>query len=227
MDQRPGSVFDVHGRDRLPPEEVRRYDPRYDGLIETPVDERGLVDLNKLVAVAKETVEPGYMWESHQNDIHHLQWVGRHYDIAGAFSDVDTKVFRNLVNRKAYVPRLFHNWIHFVTTPSPVPSDEVMRYSIDAQRVAMSLARTAGLATKLTRRRGLSDMRLRERLDQEFENYNLYIDNAREVPTEFSLLNIEDIEAHTVDEMLDANKRLGRLALDRIPVVQRQIRQAA
>ena len=193
----------------------------------TPLDERGLVDMNGLVELAKETVDPSYDWASSESDIHHLQWVSRRYDVATAFLDVDGNAFRNLVNRKAYVPRVFHNWIHYITEPPPIPTQEVMQYSIDAQRVALSIARTAGLAIKLTRHQGLTDVQLRRRLDEEFINYNLYIDNAREVPAEFSLLAIEQIEANTIDEMLHANKRLGKLALDRIPIIQRQIRQAA
>lgn len=214
-------------RDRLPPLDVRRYDVKTNGLLETPLDERGLVDLNALVSLVKETVDPSYGWVSKDNDVHHLQWVGRYYDVASAFMETDAQVFRNLVNRKVYVPRVFHNWVHHTTLPPPVPPSEVMQYSIDAQRVALSLARTAGLATKLTRRQGLSEAQLQRRLDEEFINYNLYIENAREVPREFSLLAIEDIEARTVDEMLRANKRLGRLALDRIPIAERQIRLAA
>ena len=111
--------------------------------------------------------------------------------------------------------------------PPPVPAAEVMQYSIDAQRVAVSLARTAGLAAKLTRRPGLSDAQLRRRLDEEFINYNVYIENAREVPREFSLLALEEVEAQSIEQMLAANKRLGRLALDRVPIVNRQIRPAA
>ncbi len=214
-------------RDSLPPLDVRQYDVRKQGRLETPLDERGLVDLSELVALAKATVDPSYDWTSRENDVHHLQWAERHYDIASAFVDADTKVFRNLVNRKVYVPRVFHNWVHHITEPSPVPSSEVMQYSIDAQRVALSLSRTAGLAMKLTRRAGITELQLQRRLDEEFINYNLYIENAREVPREFSLLAIEQLEARNVDEMLLANKRLGRLALDRIPIVERQIRLAA
>lgn len=225
-----GQTIDSHEtfmRDRLPPPDMRLYNPGKEGLLDTPLDERGLVDLNRLVALGKSTVDAAFGWQSRENDVHHLQWVGRYYDIADAFVEADTHVFRNLVNRKAYVPRLFHNWVHYITAPPPVPSDEVMSYSIDAQRVAMSLARTAGLATKLTRNVRMSEARLRERLDQEFENYNLYIENAREVPREFSLVAIDELEAQTVDDMLLANKRLGKLALDRIPVVSRQVRLAA
>lgn len=217
----------VSARDRLPPQEVRLYEPKKMGLIETPLDERGLVDLNGLVEIAKQTVDASYDWTSRENDVHHLQWVGRYYDIASAFLDVDAQAFRNLVNRKAYVPRVFHNWIHHITMPPPVPAAEVMQYSIDAQRVAVSLARTAGLAAKLTRRPGLSDVQLRRRLDEEFINYNVYIENAREVPREFSLLALEEVEAQSIEQMLAANKRLGRLALDRVPIVNRQIRPAA
>lgn len=220
-------AFDSPVSSHLPPPDAQLYNPLLEGKLETPLDERGLVDLNKLVDLVKETVDPEFQWASPYNDVHHLQWVGRYYDVAQAFIDIDTQQFRNLVNRKAYVPRIFHNWIHQITLPPPVPSEEVMRYSIDAQRVAMSLSRTASLATKLTRKPSVPEKRLRQRLDQEFENYNLYIDNAREVPKEFSLLKIEEVEARSIEEMLAANKRLGRLTLDRIPIVQRQIRPAA
>ncbi len=230
MTKRAGEAHGEFVRDRLPPRDVQLHDPRRDGLLETPLDERGLVDLDRLVDLARATVSPEFGWESRENDVHHLQWPRRHYDIAGAMVDVETQVFRNLVNRKAYVPRIFHNWVHYITAPPRVPSEEVMRYSIDAQRVAMSLSRTAQLATKLARHSVLPPERLRERLDQEFENYNLYIDNAREVPREFSLMTIEELEmfeARSVDDLLLLNKRLGKKALDRIPVVQRRIRPAA
>jgi hypothetical protein len=214
-------------RDRLPPPEVQRYSVEKEGLLETPLDGRGLADLDSLVKLAKQAVDPEFSWPSRENDVHHLQWMSRDYDTIEEETGIDGQVFRNLVNRKAYVPRIFHNWVHHITLPPPVPSAEVMYLSIEAQRVAMSLAKTAELATRLTRWSWLTEAQRNRRLDEEFINYNLYIENARGVPKEFSLLKIEQLEARTVDERLHANKRLGKLALNRIPIVQRQIYQAA
>ncbi len=117
--KRAGEAHGEFVRDRLPPRDVQLHDPRRDGLLETPLDERGLVDLDRLVDLARATVSPEFGWESRENDVHHLQWPRRHYDIAGAMVDVETQVFRNLVNRKAYVPRIFHNWVHYITAPPP------------------------------------------------------------------------------------------------------------
>lgn len=212
----------------LPPQKMWLYDPYRNGQLETPTDEYGLVDLDKLVTMVKQTVRPEFSWQSTYNDIHHLQWFARNYP---ALDENNTPVnpneFRELVSRKAYIPRVFHNWIHQVTLPPPVPSDEVMKHSIDAQRVALQLYRTARLATKLTRMSQIPARKRIERLDEEYINYSLYIENAREVPKEFSRLAIEEIEARNVDEMLLANRRLGRLALETIPVRHRLILQAA
>lgn len=212
----------------LPPPDAQLYDPDKSGCIETPVDERGLVDLDRLVTLVKQTVRPEFSWSSSFNDIHHLQWFASNYP-ASEVTDglVDMNEFRELVNRKAFIPRVFHNWIHHVTLPPPVPSIEVMKYSIDAQRVAMSLSRTAGLAARLTRMTQIPEKKLEQRLDEEFMNYALYVDNARSVPIEFSLFAIEEVEARSVDEMLTVNKYLGRLALDKVPIRQRQVLQAA
>jgi hypothetical protein len=207
---------------------MRLYNPEKNGRLETPVDERGLVDLDQLVTLVKQTVRPEFSWSSSFNDIHHLQWFASNYSGSEATGGlVDMGEFRELVNRKAFIPRVFHNWIHHVTLPPPVPSIEVMKYSVDAQRVAMSLSRTAGLAARLTRMTQIPEKKLEQRLDEEFINYALYVDNARNVPVEFSLFAIEEVEARSVDEMLIANKHLGRLALDKVPIRQRQVLRAA
>lgn len=206
----------------LPPAEYRLYDPHTSGLIETPLDERGLVDLDALVQTVKSTVVPEFDWTSSFNDIHHLQWFGGRYKFSFG-TGVDMHAFRELVNRKAYVPRVFHNWTHAVTAPPPLPTPEVMNYSIDAQRVALSLAKTASLAVRLSRKIDIPAHHLESRLEQEFENYNVYIDNAREVPREFSLVAIQEVEARSMEDMFRANKRLGKLALDLIPVRNRML----
>jgi len=202
----------------LPPQELWLHNPDIDGLIPTPLDERDLVDLDKLVSTTLATVDNSFGWTSEFNDVHHLQWYASRYPrIENDDQLVNMREFRELVNRKAYLPRVFHNWVHRIMEPPPVPTIEVMNYSIDAQNVAMSLARTASLAVRLTRIRKMPEQRLASRLDQEFEKYNLYLDNARLVPKEFSLLAIKEFEVKSPDDILLINKKLGKLALDIIP----------
>ena len=215
-------------RDGLPPQDVWLYNPRTKGKLETPIDERGLVDLDQLVAMTRQTIDSNYSWTSTFNDIHHLQWYETMYPNHSNDEDgLNLHDFRELINRKAYVPRVFHNWIHSITLPPPVPSREVMQYCIDSQRVAISLAKTSSLAVRLTRKVGIPAPRLEARLEEEFIKYNTYVENARLVPLEFRLLAIEQIEAGTVEEMLDRNRLLGRLAIDRIPVRFRSVARYA
>lgn len=212
----------------LPPQDMWLHDPAKDGYLETPTDQYGLVDLDKLVTLVKGTVSPQFSWESPFNDVHHLQWYGRNYPVTNGNDDiVNMHEFRELINRKAFISRVFHNRTHQVTLPPPIPSDEVMLHSINAERTALQLYRTARLATRLTRMPHIPEKKLIQRLNEEYENYTLYVENAREVPKEFTLLAIEDVEARDVDEMLLINKRLGKLALDTIPVRHRQILHAA
>lgn len=210
------------GRDSLPPRDVWLRNPRINGLIETPlVRATGLVDLDKLVDKVKSTIDPEFDWTSTFNDVHHLQWYGSRY-----VSPLE-RTFREQAQRKAYVPRLFHNWVHVITEAPPVPDEETMRHSIAAQESVFNLARTAGLATRLERMITIPPSKLRARQQQEFEKYMVYFENARLVPEEFSLLAVSEVEAKTPDDLPACSRRLGGLALDRIPWRVRALAPAA
>lgn len=198
----------------VPPPEMQLWNAAQEKL-ETPLDARGMVDLDELVKVTKQTVDGEYDWTSPFNDVHHLQWPN------AAYEDTTEHDFRELARRKAYLPRKFHNWVHVVTEPPPLPTKEAMRHAIRAERTARMLAATARLAVILSRNKMIPEKKQQLRLEQEFEKYTIYVENAREVPREFQLLKLEEVEAHSVDEMLAANKRLGKLALSRIPVRNR------
>ena len=192
-----------------------------DGLINSPLDERGLVDLNKLIDVVKLTVDTEYEWTSSRNDTHHLQWYSALYTNDDAV--VDRQAFRDLISRKTIVPRTFHNWVHHITEPPAMPSDEVMQYSIDAERVAISLARTASRAIRLVRSKLLDEATLNGRLNDALEYYNDCVNRARCIPGEFSLVNVDEIEANSVEEMLRCNRVMGRLALHRVAYRDREV----
>ena len=204
----------------LPPPHVRLWTKKRDEKIPTPLDNNSIADLDKLVVIGKKMVIEGYDWASPFNDIHHLQWPGVGY------GDETASTFRELVQRKAYIPRVFHNWLHHITLPPPVPTEEVMRHTIQAERTARAIASTAQLAVRLTRMPGIPEHKLLNRLEEEFDNYALYVENAREVPREFQLLKLHEIEANSVDEMLAANRRLGKLAINHIPVRYRGLSAA-
>lgn len=209
----------------MPPQEYRLHNLEIDEPLETPLDERGLVHLDQLISAVKSTVVPEYDWTSAMNDVHHLQWYNNLYN---QHPNPDVAIeFRGLVNRMAYVPRVFHNWLHRITLPPPVPNEDAMRHSIEAQRVAISLFETASQAQHLARSKKIGEAALKMRLESAFEHYNIYLDNAREVPREFSLLKIDELEANSIDEMLSANRILGRMALNRIPQRDRAIKDIA
>lgn len=195
-----------------------------DGLIKTPLDERGLVDLNKLIDVVKLTVDTEYVWASSRNDTHHLQWYSALY--TNDDTVVDRQAFRDLMSRKTIVPRTFHNWVHHITEPPPMPSDEVMQYAIDAERVAISLARTASHAIRLARSKLLDEATLNGRLNDALEYYNDCVNRARCIPSEFSLVNVDEIEANSVEEMLRCNRVMGRLALHRVAYRDREVNKS-
>lgn len=206
----------------LPPEDARLWRADLHAKLETPLDELGLVDLDELVRLGTGTVATDYDWTSLFNDVHHLQWPAASYA-----ADELNHEFRELFRRKAFIPRQFHNWLHLITLPPPAPSHEIMRHSIEGERTARALAATAQLAVRLTRMRGIPEHKLVERLEQQFENYQLYVENARLVPREFQLLRLEEVEARNVEEMLAVNKRLGKLALHLVPIRFRPLQAAA
>ncbi len=196
-------------RDGLPPEDARVWNVSKQGLLQTPPDALGRVDLDALVHLGKETIVQDYDWTSQFNDIHHLQWPGRLYQ-ADTLSD-----FRELKGRKVWLPRVFHNWLHFVTDVPTPPSKEVMQESVIAERVAIELTRTAHRATLLSQ---LTEVHNRDLLIEHlFEQYSHFVELAAIVPQEFQLLSVDQVEAQNVEQMLERHSLLGQLALDTIP----------
>ncbi len=213
----------------LPPMEFWRDPTIKKNSIETPLDARNLVDLDGVLKVVDDFISPDFNWASPMNDIHHLQWSVS-TQLPDSFTQTDYYVllqFRGLVNRMMKTGRVRHNMVHWLMAPPPIPDVEVMQNCIDAQRVAVSLSRTASLATRLTRISAIKQRDLDQRLEEEFFNYNLYMENARTVPEEFSLLRLEELEVRSPEDLLVVNKELGRLALDVVPIRTRVLRQAA
>lgn len=208
----------------LPPEELRLWDIEKEGKIDTPLDPNGLVDLDMVVQHGKQMVDPEFSWVSPFNDVHHLQWPGIDYrpDVAPEIA----QSFRELTQRKTYVPRRFHNWLHHLMHPPLMPTEEVMVHAVKAEKATHALAATAQLAARLTRNPHIPEGKLIQRLEEELDLYALYIENARLVPKEFQLLKLAEVEANSIDELLEANRKLGKWALHHIPVRQRELAAA-
>lgn len=212
----------------LPPPDVILYDAAIHGKLETPVDEHGLVILDELVAVVKQTVDPSYAWDVPFNSIHHLQHPANLYTEGGTDYEIDIKKrFREQNNRKLLASHVFHSWVHETATEPGLPQFEVMRFCVMASDVAMPLNYTAQLAAKIARNPHIPEKTRETRLNEEYDKYMRHLENARAVPQEFSLLDLNALEANTVDEMLDVSKHLGRQALHIVPYRHRAIMPAA
>lgn len=192
----------------LPPREFWRLP---DEPFETPVDERGIIDIERLVESVKSTVDPEYTWQQ-ADSTHHFYWPGSNYSYDEKWVS-DKKVystgrFRDLPIHKGELPREFENWLHIVTLPSAVPSREVMQYRTEAWRVAVNLfgsARRVVLWEKRAEKRSkyienhpevitfqeeddFAREYIADLLDRHFRGVERHMSELERVPPEFRLI---------------------------------------
>ena len=125
-------------RGGLPAEEYRLVEDGF--MIQTPVDDRGLVDIYEHVKLVKQTLSPEIDWKQHQSNIHHFYWPARLYkntEEAGA-QNIQS-IFCGLPVHKGLLPIQFQNWLHRISEPPEVPEQEVMEYRIESWKVANDL----------------------------------------------------------------------------------------
>lgn len=209
-------------RDDIPPPDVWLINPKRD-LIPTPLDERGIVDLPELISDIKKTVDSNYDWPSPFNDKHHLQWPRRWYpDIEYKRDCPNPYEFRHLGIGVVRVPRYFHNWTHLITEPPPPPSEEVMTYRIEAQRVAVSLFRSVTDIKREGRDLNLSGVALNDyvlsKLEHRFEDYVKRVEIAKKQPKEFHVVEYDRIPLTGPEDVLTLTDRLAKGALYRSAV---------
>lgn len=202
--------------ENLPPENMRLLRPNE--RIETILDNRGLVDLRATVEAVKATVRPEYNFVAASGfpDDHHLQWPRKWYAADSSGGGVIAE-FDDLAISKARLPRVFHNWLHHVTVPPPIPSLEVMQYRVEAQRVALSLLSTVRNSKRRARaqkRQNMSEVLINDNLIQFVEEFVYKVEQAAEIPPEFQLVPLEEFRAvETADDMFRAGNALGRFAV--------------
>lgn len=214
------------GSVELPPPDAWLVNPRTDKL-DTPVDERGLVDVDKLITAVKATIDPSYEWRLARPDVHHFYWKQGDYPFIHLPSGVNPRDFRNLPIHKGLLPREFHNWIHLVTLPPAVPDEEVMLYHTEAYNAAKNLFQLARTTVHLERvaERGaarvgeastslipepssldaIGEAIMQETFERNFYRYEKEYERATRIPEKFHLAKIEPFaDRHAVAT------RLGR-----------------
>ena len=164
----------------LPPEAMRLWKVPKHGYIETPLDRLGRVDLDTVILTGKATIDPEYDWQATFNDIHHLQHPSAQYR-----SSETLRQFKELKGRKVWLPRTFHDWVHFIMDDPPKPSIEVMKESINAETIAIELTMIAGRALILSQ----DPAGKPQRMEALFELYCQQVERASRVPIEFQLLS--------------------------------------
>lgn len=111
--------------------------------IETPTDERGLVDIPELIKIVKGCVVSNYVWPE-EPSVHHFYHPASNYPhVPDVGERNNPSVFRNLPIHKGLVPRQFENILHWVVKEPSIPSAEVRQYRVDAWSVAKDLFKMA------------------------------------------------------------------------------------
>lgn len=126
--------------------------------IETPYDyETGQIDHFALVQSVAEMVDPDYQWKAPFFDEHHLFWYAHRYNTTFQQDPELAVEFRNMATNKLWVPRQFHNMIHAVTLPPPVPDQDTMRREVKLFRRHSFMYRIANEAMRLEHLRNVSE----------------------------------------------------------------------
>jgi len=150
--------FSAEESDWLPPVEMRKPGFRtneeiYLNRFATPVDAHNRVLIDELIEQVKDTVDASYAWPGYA-DLHHTRWPWPWYeafDYLNQDSFGTARHYRELPDNKFEVPRLFHNWIHKVSVPPPLPRSEVMRKEIEEWNEQAKFHDLVATTTKLTR----------------------------------------------------------------------------
>ncbi len=122
--------------------------------IETPTDQFGRVDGPALVRNVKRFVVPGFQWSQVKGkDVHHFHHVHARY--ADLQEETNGRVpaldYCELPPNKARMIRLFHSLTHEKTIEPPMPSPDVMRFSVLSWKAASGLYRATRAAVRIER----------------------------------------------------------------------------
>lgn len=177
--------------------------PKY--RVETPTDERGLVDIPRTLEIVQSMIKPGYIL-SNEDSTHHFYWWANLYQQSRDERRVNPSFFRELPIHKGELPREFENLLHQVTMPVAPPKAEVMQYRVESWLVARSLFDSA---TKIIEWRRRAEDRINsgedpnivrpegdiyakewmaETIDRHFDGVEQHMKDMARVPPEFRLI---------------------------------------
>lgn len=198
--------------DGLPPDDmwlVPKDDCR--ASIETPIDERGLIDTEALIVICKSLIDRRYKWPTAASK-HHFYFTEAMYDAhAEEYPDSIAVQFRDLPINIGRVPRYFENVLHHATIPAPIPDEYVMQLRTQSWRVAHSLFANVRNAVKLERqaRRRVVTLAnnpgilkhefkgedvigqeyMAEQFERHFKGINQHLEDMDSLPLEYRLVN--------------------------------------
>ncbi|MDB5161846.1 MAG: hypothetical protein JWM52_354 [Candidatus Saccharibacteria bacterium] len=225
----------------LPPRELRYFDLQTSKRIETPLDEAtGLVDRDKLMAEILKTVDQSYDWQSAFSDVHHLQWPNRWYDalkkgespeeLTGFISipnnisfprkyydmSPEGQRFRNINSNKVVLPRVFHNWLHIVSFPPPVPANETIHDVLEVDTSLTNIHNLVSYSRFLARQyRDANDTyasAFRKNLDARMDTFGEELDKLQNAPIEFRPTEVTELRMNSTHDMVHIANVLGRYA---------------
>jgi hypothetical protein len=186
---------------KLPPPDAWRFIPGKDEPLPTPLDERGLVDVDALIKLVNTTIEPECQWQPGQTvNIHHLYWEHNRYP-ATPNEAVNPHEFRSSSINQIVIPKTFHNWLHIVTKAPDIPTEEVMGYRIEAYRVVKKLLRSARQSVDLTTARYISEERLQRGSQYHLWEFLLEVEEARKLPKEFHPIDFQKLNPSSPEEL--------------------------
>ncbi len=216
-------------KDGLPHQDFWEFDPRKQK-IPTPVDELGMVDDVQLVKDVKATIKPGYLWTG-DSDRHHLYWTQADYAKVQAETSFKALAFRNSPQHIIRVQRIFHNWIHAVTVPPPIPEPDIMNYRIEAWSIASSFFKMVQstshnarvIERERVRRNGFTEVQerlLNAIMRRETEGLLRHVDDLAKIPEEHVPINL-NLPFH------EAAGRIGHIVRQGAKYKTKEIRKAA
>jgi hypothetical protein len=205
----------------MPPPEFWLHDPRKDGKLDVEYDDLGRVDLDKTIdtLLSKFGPEFDFARESTLFDDHHGQHDENKY-ASTPNERVNPRQYRRSASRRVGIPRMVHAVLHNLFNEPRMTEDWVMRGTIDAQlpltRMRQSYDRCWEIA--LGTLPGQHNAEFRDQLAMRMDYYKGLLDELRSVPPEFQLVQAEDIDIYTVDDVIAVARAFRKYTFPHIPI---------
>lgn len=243
---RRGDLPAETGYSALPPRDVWEHDLDNTRL-EMPVDERGLVDTQRLVEAVSSLIDPDYEWPNRLS-VHHLYWHKRWYGFPSAGPYAES--FRDLSINKILVPRMFENVLHRVMEPPAVPHTDVMEHRLQSWLVARHLFKSVRSVVRWEKSEEqylkmvndgtfpkgyetedeIGREMLRSALQRQFKGVALHMHRLSEIPPEFRLIEpdigVTDPTGEAVTQRHAFAAKLGGVVMPNAVPVMRQLKVA-